>query len=110
MSFEAKKSESLQPEVLAALAKDVREGLSSRPKSLPSRWLYEGAGSDLFEMITELDEYYPTRAERAILAEHVTEIVLLAGASSVIELGSGTSEKTGTHREIPENCRTWSGG
>ena len=94
MSFEAKKSESLQPEVLAALAKDVREGLSSRPKSLPSRWLYEGAGSDLFEMITELDEYYPTRAERAILAEHVTEIVLLSGASSVIELGSGTSEKT----------------
>ncbi|MGA7834427.1 MAG: L-histidine N(alpha)-methyltransferase, partial [Acidimicrobiales bacterium] len=84
----------LQPDVLAALAQDVREGLSSRPKSLPSRWLYEGAGSKLFEQITELDEYYPTRVERAILAEHAPEIVSLSGASRVIELGSGTSEKT----------------
>jgi dimethylhistidine N-methyltransferase len=84
----------LQPDVLAALAQDVRDGLTSLSKSLPSRWLYEGAGSKLFEMITELDEYYPTRAERAILAEHAKEIVLLSGASTVIELGSGSSEKT----------------
>ena len=83
----------LQSDVLAALVRDVREGLSSLPKSLPSRWLYEGAGSELFELITELDEYYPTRAERAILAEHATEIVLMSGANRVIELGSGTSEK-----------------
>ncbi len=54
----------LQPDVLAALKDDVRRGLTSEPKSLPSRWLYEGAGSKLFELITELDEYYPTRAER----------------------------------------------
>ena len=71
----------LQPEVLAALVRDVRDGLCSLPKSLPSRWLYEGAGSELFELITELPEYYPTRAERAILAEHSAEIVLTSGAS-----------------------------
>jgi dimethylhistidine N-methyltransferase len=56
--------------------------------------LYEGAGSELFELITQLEEYYPTRAERAILVEHATEIVLLSGASTVVELGSGMSEKT----------------
>ncbi len=81
-------------EMRAVLAADVRHGLGSSPKSLPSRWLYEGAGSALFEQITELDEYYPTRAERAILAERAMEIVLLSGARSVVELGSGTSEKT----------------
>ena len=79
--------------MLTILADDVRHGLGSSPKSLPSRWLYEGAGSELFEQITELDEYYPTRVERAILAERATEITLLSGASTVIELGSGTSEK-----------------
>jgi dimethylhistidine N-methyltransferase len=57
--------------------------------------LYEGAGSGLFEQITELSEYYPTRVERAILAEHAIDIVLLSGADKVVELGSGTSEKTG---------------
>src|ERR1017187_7750551 len=94
MTLGTKRLVALKPEVLAALAKDVREGLGTRPKSLPSRWLYEGAGSELFELITELSEYYPTRVERAILAEHATEIVLMSGASKVIELGSGTSEKT----------------
>jgi dimethylhistidine N-methyltransferase len=84
----------LLPEVLATLAKDVRDGLGSVSKSLPSRWLYEGAGSELFELITELSEYYPTRVERAILTEHATEIVLMSRASKVVELGSGTSEKT----------------
>jgi dimethylhistidine N-methyltransferase len=89
------KQGALHPEVHAALVQDVRKGLSARPKSLPSRWLYEGAGSELFEQITELPEYYPTRAERAILAEHAAEVVLTSGARTVIELGSGTSEKTG---------------
>jgi dimethylhistidine N-methyltransferase len=84
----------LQPAVLAALTHDVRRGLSSRPKSLPSRWLYEGAGSKLFELITELDEYYLTRAETSILSERADEIVAMSGASKVIEFGSGTSEKT----------------
>jgi dimethylhistidine N-methyltransferase len=77
-----------------AFAADVRAGLTSRPKSLAPKWLYDSVGSDLFDQITELDEYYPTRAERSILAAHSDEIVRLSGSSSVIELGSGTSEKT----------------
>jgi dimethylhistidine N-methyltransferase len=84
----------MRPEVLAEFGNDVRDGLGSHPKSLPSKWLYEGAGSELFELITELSEYYPTRTERGILAEHASEIVLLSRASQVVELGSGTSEKT----------------
>ena len=94
MTIRVERQGVLKPDVLEALAVDVRVGLNSRPKSLPSRWLYEGAGSELFELITELDEYYPTRVERAILAEHATEIVFLSGASKVVELGSGSSEKT----------------
>jgi L-histidine N-alpha-methyltransferase len=94
MTVGAKRLVALQPEALDALVHDVRDGLTSVPKSLPSRWLYEGAGSELFELITGLDEYYPTRAERSILGDHATEIVLLSGASRVVELGSGTSEKT----------------
>src|ERR1039458_860918 len=94
MTVGAKRLGALQPEALDALVHDVREGLTSVPKSLPSRWLYEGAGSELFELITGLDEYYPTRAERSILGDHATEIVLISGASRVVELGSGTSEKT----------------
>jgi dimethylhistidine N-methyltransferase len=94
MTLSTGRPSELQPATLAALAHDVRAGLSAHPKRLPSRWLYEGAGSKLFELITELDEYYPTRAERAILAEHAKEIVLLSGARTLIEHGSGTSEKT----------------
>src|ERR1035437_4742003 len=94
MTLGTKKPGALKPEVLAVLAKDVREGLGCRPKAFPSRWLYEGAGSELFELITELSEYYPSRVERAILVEHSREIVLMSGASKVIELGSGMSEKT----------------
>jgi dimethylhistidine N-methyltransferase len=77
-----------------ALVRDVRVGLTAQPKSLPSRWLYEGAGSELFEEITRLEEYYPTRTEREILARHADRIARLTGARTVIELGSGTSEKT----------------
>lgn len=76
------------------LAADVREGLTASPKSLPSKWLYDRVGCELFERITGLEEYYPARAERAILAAHAGQIVRLAGAATVIELGSGTSEKT----------------
>ena len=94
MTVGAGEQGALQPAVLAALVRDVRHGLGSRSKSLPSRWLYEGAGSKLFELITELDEYYLTRAEHAILIERANEIVAMSGASKVIELGSGTSEKT----------------
>ncbi|MCU4184754.1 L-histidine N(alpha)-methyltransferase [Acidiferrimicrobium sp. IK] len=85
----------LTPEdVAASLASDVRVGLTSDPKWLPAKWLYDQRGCELFEAITELPEYYPTRAERALLAAHAPEIAAVAPATTLIELGSGTSEKT----------------
>jgi dimethylhistidine N-methyltransferase len=73
---------------------DVRAGLTAQPKTLASKWLYDPTGCDLFEQITMLNEYYPTRAERSILVARSEEIAYLSRASTVIELGSGTSEKT----------------
>jgi len=85
----------LSPEDLqAALRADVAAGLTSVPKELPPKWFYDERGSELFERITRLAEYYPTRCERAILTEHATEVARLSGADTLIELGSGTSEKT----------------
>ncbi|MFL1426623.1 MULTISPECIES: L-histidine N(alpha)-methyltransferase [unclassified Nocardiopsis] len=77
-----------------ALRKDVAEGLSSVPKQLPPKWFYDERGSALFEDITELPEYYPTRAERAILEERSDEIADAADAEALIELGSGSGVKT----------------
>jgi L-histidine N-alpha-methyltransferase len=76
------------------LADDVRTGLAASPKSLPPRWFYDKVGSELFEEITRLPEYYPTRAEREILAARSGEIAAAAGAEVLVELGSGSSEKT----------------
>ncbi|HJQ04568.1 MAG TPA: L-histidine N(alpha)-methyltransferase [Nocardioides sp.] len=78
----------------AALVADVRRGLGSQPRSLPPKWLYDAAGSELFDRITRLEAYYPTEAERAILAERAAEIAEDSGATTVVELGSGTSDKT----------------
>ncbi|AIY19607.2 L-histidine N(alpha)-methyltransferase [Pimelobacter simplex] len=77
-----------------SLADDVRRGLTRHPRTLPPRWLYDDHGSALFDQITRLPEYYPFAAERAILETHADEIVTASGATSLIELGSGTSEKT----------------
>ncbi|MGW4462760.1 L-histidine N(alpha)-methyltransferase [Micromonospora sp. NPDC004704] len=77
-----------------ALREDVRTGLTASPKWLPPKWFYDARGSELFEEITRLPEYYPTRTERAILAEHAAEIARITGAKTLIELGSGSSEKT----------------
>ncbi|KAB2813112.1 L-histidine N(alpha)-methyltransferase [Pimelobacter simplex] len=77
-----------------SLADDVRRGLTRHPRTLPPRWLYDDHGSALFDQITRLPEYYPFAAERAILETHADEIVAASGATSLIELGSGTSEKT----------------
>ncbi len=76
------------------LRNDVRDGLTGTPKSLPPKWFYDATGSDLFDRITRLPEYYPTRAEAAILAERATVIAAASGADTLVELGSGTSAKT----------------
>ncbi|MEU5962367.1 L-histidine N(alpha)-methyltransferase [Micromonospora parva] len=76
------------------LRDDVRAGLSAGRKWLPPKWFYDARGSELFEEITRLPEYYPTRAERAVLAAHAADIAALTGAKTLIELGSGSSEKT----------------
>lgn len=78
----------------AALETDVREGLTRTPKELPPKWFYDQRGSQLFDRITRLPEYYLTRAERSILNEARHEIAPFSEADTVIELGSGTSEKT----------------
>ncbi|MEV7896906.1 L-histidine N(alpha)-methyltransferase [Streptomyces cyaneofuscatus] len=78
----------------AALRADVLSGLTRNPKTLPPKWFYDARGSELFEDITRLPEYYPTRAEREILEERAEEIAAVSGARTVIELGSGSSEKT----------------
>jgi L-histidine N-alpha-methyltransferase len=78
----------------SALRADALAGLSKTPKSLPPKWFYDANGSALFEKITELPEYYPTRAERSILSSSAAEIASLTGARTLVELGSGSSEKT----------------
>src|ERR1700749_4554669 len=75
----------------AALRADVRAGLTAAPKSLPPKWFYDAQGSALFEKITELPEYYPTRAERSILREVAPQVAVLTGAAVLVELGSGPS-------------------
>ncbi|MET7804839.1 L-histidine N(alpha)-methyltransferase [Micromonospora chersina] len=77
-----------------SLREDVRAGLTATPKWLPPKWFYDARGSALFEEITRLPEYYPTRAERAVLAAHADDIAAVTGAKTLIELGSGSSEKT----------------
>jgi L-histidine Nalpha-methyltransferase len=78
-----------------ALRTDARAGLTATPKTLPPKWFYDERGSELFEKITLLPEYYPTRAERSILVAAAPEIAAATGASALVELGSGSSEKTG---------------
>jgi L-histidine N-alpha-methyltransferase len=85
----------LPPDFLAeALRADVTRGLSATPKTLPPKWFYDERGSVLFEQITRLPEYYPTRAEREILRAHAAEVAAATGARTLVELGSGSGEKT----------------
>ncbi len=78
----------------AAMRRDVIAGLQATPKELPSKYFYDEEGSALFDAITRLPEYYPTRTERSILVDRAGEIAARSGADTLIELGSGTSEKT----------------
>jgi L-histidine N-alpha-methyltransferase len=77
-----------------ALRADARRGLTASPKDLPPKWFYDDRGSELFDEITRLPEYYPTRTERSILLAHADDVVTASGADTLVELGSGTSEKT----------------
>ncbi|EFC81470.1 L-histidine N(alpha)-methyltransferase [Parafrankia sp. EUN1f] len=78
----------------ASLAADVRAGLTANPRELPPKWFYDATGSLLFDRITRLPEYYPTRREHAVLAANAARIATACPATTLIELGSGTSEKT----------------
>jgi L-histidine N-alpha-methyltransferase len=85
----------LDADAAATMARDVRAGLCDFPKELAPKYFYDERGSQLFEQITELPEYYPTRAERQILEQRSTEILEAAGhPSTLIELGSGSAAKT----------------
>lgn len=78
----------------ASLADEVRAGLAHTPPELPPKLLYDERGSQLFDRITELPAYYPTRCERTVLNRHAPEIVASAGAEELVELGSGVASKT----------------
>ncbi len=77
-----------------ALRADARAGLTAQPKWLAPKWFYDARGSELFEEITTLAEYYPTRTERDLLHTHADRLAETSGADTLVELGSGSSEKT----------------
>lgn len=85
-----------QQDRTARLARDVRTGLAQDPPSIPPKWFYDETGSLLFDEITRLPEYYPTRTEEQILLAHAADVAALSGASTMIELGAGYSRKTAT--------------
>ncbi len=81
---------------LDPVAQELRAALTNTPRTIPPRWLYDDRGSRLFSEITRLPEYYQTETERSILAESSAAIAEISEASTLIELGSGTSDKTRT--------------
>jgi L-histidine N-alpha-methyltransferase len=81
-------------DLAAQLRADARAGLTADPKWLPPKWFYDARGSALFDEITRLPEYYPTRAEREILVARAGRIADVTGAETLVELGSGSSDKT----------------
>jgi L-histidine N-alpha-methyltransferase len=91
---QARPDQGFAAQYLDALRADVRAGLTATPKSLPPKYFYDARGSELFDEITQLPEYYPTRAETSILARRAAGIAGLARCESLVELGSGTSAKT----------------
>jgi L-histidine Nalpha-methyltransferase len=81
-------------QVLAEDGQEVIQGLNQISKTLPARYFYDDLGSELFEQMTNLPEYYLTRTEQSLLAQHATEIAELTGSCELVELGSGSSRKT----------------
>lgn len=83
-----------EADLAEALRRDARDGLTATPKHLPPKWFYDERGSLLFDDITRLEEYYPTRRETEILQREAAAIAARTGATTLLELGSGTSTKT----------------
>lgn len=83
-----------EAELLATLRADVALGLTDAAKWLPPHWFYDEQGCHLFDEITRQPEYYPTRCEREILTAHAEEIAFATGVKTLVELGSGSSDKT----------------
>ena len=79
---------------MSTIEEDAQRGLTVDPKDMPPKWFYDDRGSSLFDEITRLPEYYPTRCEREILEARAPEIARRTNADTLVELGSGTSEKT----------------
>lgn len=77
-----------------AVLAELRRALTAEPRRLPSKYFYDDRGSELFERITELPEYYPTRTEAALLAAVADDVVRLTGARELVEIGSGAATKT----------------
>jgi dimethylhistidine N-methyltransferase len=95
MLLEMDRNEASTPEADPAFRTDVIAGLSAPQKAVPARWFYDHRGSELFEEITDLPEYYPTRTERALLERHAPDVARIAGTGrAVVEFGSGSSAKT----------------
>jgi L-histidine N-alpha-methyltransferase len=88
---------------------DVIQGLTQTPKTLPPKYFYDDRGSELFEQICELPEYYPTRTEAWILSQYADEIASITGNCELVELGSGSSTKTrlllDAYQKIADACR-----
>jgi dimethylhistidine N-methyltransferase len=90
------RSQAPQPQSAEASAFeiDILDGLSATPKRVPAKYFYDGAGSQLFEQITELPEYYPTRCEMSILHDHAADIAkLISAGAALVEFGSGSNKK-----------------
>src|SRR5271157_298367 len=81
-------------EVRSQMRADALRGLQGTSKSIPPVWFYDERGSQLFEEITALPEYYPTRAERSLLEAHAPAIAELSKADTLVELGAGACDKT----------------
>ena len=88
--------------------RDIVQGLQSYPKTLPPKYFYDDLGSELFEQICQLPEYYPTRTEAAILEEYADEIAQITNCCELVELGSGSSTKTrfllDAYQKIADSC------
>src|SRR6202161_3465875 len=94
-------------EVRQRMRQDALAGLQATAKSTPPVWFYDERGSQLFEEITRLPEYYPTRAERHLLEQHALTIAELSKADTLVELGAGACDKTRVLLRALEDAGTW---